>query len=92
MFGAELYPDLASKVAALGFMVLKNRPFNGGNEATALLGMLRMLALNGCQIDGAFPAKLVAVLQGVLHSEVDRDELTTWLRDELPSLPSVVGS
>lgn len=91
MFGAELYPDLASKVAALGFMVLKNRPFNGGNEATALLSMLRMLAINGCQIDGYFPAKLAAVLQGVLHSEVDRDELTAWLRDELPGLPFVVG-
>ena len=91
MFGAELYPDLASKVAALGFMVLKNRPFNGGNEATTLLGMLRMLAINGCQIDAYFPAKLAAVLQGVLHSEVDRDELTAWLRDELPGLPFVVG-
>ncbi len=91
MFGAELYPDIASKAAALGFMILKNRPFNGGNEATVLLGMLRMLAINGCRIDGDFPARLAAVLRSVLHSELDRDELTAWLRDELGSFPAVVG-
>src|SRR5919205_3542006 len=68
MFGAELYPDLASKVAALGFMVLKNRPFNGGNEATALLSMLRMLDANGIAIARPFPGKLAGVLQAVLHS------------------------
>ena len=83
MFGAELYPDLASKAAVLGFMILKNRPFNAGNEATALLGMLRMLAINGCQVDRLFPQKLASVLQGVLHSEIDRDDLTAWLREEL---------
>ena len=86
LFGAELYPDLASKVAVLGFMVLKNRPFNAGNEATALLGMLRMIALNGCRIDRLFPQKLAAVLRGVLHSELDRSELTAWLHEELASL------
>ena len=89
MFSAELYPDLASKAAVLGFMMLKNRPFNAGNEATALLGMLRMLEINGCRFDGLFPRKLAAVLRGVLHSEVDRDDLTGWLREELPGLLDV---
>ena len=89
MFGAELYPDLPSKVAALGFMVLKNRPFNGANEATALLGMLRMLDRNGLEIESGFPRKLAGVLQSVLHSDLDRDDLTVWLRDELVAHPPV---
>ena len=83
MFGAELYPDLASKAAVLGFMLLKNRPFNAGNEATALMAMLRMLTANGYQVHALFPRKLAAVLQGVLHSELDRIDLTDWLREEL---------
>ena len=37
MFGSELYPDLSSKIAVLGFMMLKNRPFNSANEITTLL-------------------------------------------------------
>ena len=91
MFEAELYPDLASKAAILGFMILKNRPFNGGNEATALLAMLRMLAANGHSIDDIFPHKLALVLQSVLHSELDQDGLASWLRDELADLTNVKG-
>ena len=91
MFGVELYPDLASKAAALGFMVLKNRPFNGGNEATALLGMLRMLALNGCRLDRHFPRRLATELRGVLASQRDRDDLTTWLREEITGEAQVTG-
>lgn len=83
MFGAELYPDLASKTAALGFMILKNRPFNAGNEATALLAMLRMLTINRCRLDPHFLRRLAPQLRGVLHSRLERDDLTNWLNDEL---------
>ncbi len=85
MFGVELYPDLAGKVAALGFMILKNRPFNGGNELTALLGMLRMIAANGYHFDEQFPQRLGEVIRDVLRSQRDRDDLADWLRAELAS-------
>jgi death on curing protein len=86
MFGVELYPDLSSKIAALSFMLLKNRPFNGGNEATALLAILRLIAANGYQIDGQFPGRLAAVIRDVLRSQRDRDALADWLRAELATL------
>ncbi|HSH82824.1 MAG TPA: Fic family protein [Herpetosiphonaceae bacterium] len=89
MFGVELYPDLASKTATLGFMVLKNRPFNAANEATALLGMLRLLQINGAALDPRLPSKLAAVLRSVLHSDLDRDDLAAWLREELPGSEKV---
>jgi len=92
MFGAELYPDLASKVAIFGFMVLKNRPFNGGNEATALLSMLHMLMNNGFTITSLFPHKLANILRGVLNSEVDQNELAIWLRHELGGQVNVPNS
>jgi death-on-curing protein len=92
LFETELYPDLASKVAIIGFMVLKNRPFNGGNEATALLSMLYMLADNGFTIEPLFPHKLANVLRGVLNSELDHNDLATWLRAELAGHVDVPSS
>lgn len=89
MFGVELYPDLAAKAAAVAFMILKNRPFNGGNEATALLAILRMLDLNGYAIQPAVPGGLAGLLLGVLHSEIDRDDLADRLRDAIGSRPSI---
>lgn len=83
MFGVELYPDPAGKMAALSFMLLKNRPFNGGNEATALLALLRMITTNGYQLDDQFPQRLAAVLIEVLRSQRGRDDLADWLRVEL---------
>ena len=91
MFGMELYPDLPSKAAAVGFMVLKNRPFNGANEATALLVILRMLEINDAALEPRFPQKLAVALRAVLHSDLDRDDLTTWLRAELAGPEKVKG-
>jgi death on curing protein len=82
MFGSELYPDLASKAAVLAFMMLKNRPFNGANEATTLLVVLRFLAINGVEWEVLFPRKLASALQGILQSEWNQEELATWLRAE----------
>ncbi len=89
MFGVELYPDLPSKAAAVGFMLLKNRPFHGGNEATAFLVLLRMLHVNGFALAPWFPGRLAGVLQAVLHSELDRDAFAAWLREEIGSTPRV---
>jgi death on curing protein len=82
-FGEELYPDLASKVAVIGFQILKNRPFVAGNEATALLAMLRMIELNGAALDSGEVPALADELSAVLRSERDRDGLSAWLRDRL---------
>jgi death-on-curing protein len=83
MFGQELYPDLASKAAALIFQILKNRPFVDGNESTALLAMLRFLAINGAKLDQTSPEAIAETLDRVLHSDMDRDDLATWLYERL---------
>lgn len=82
MFGSELYPDLSSKIAVLGFMMLKNRPFNSANEITTLLVILRLLTSNGIEWNESFPQRLAAALQGILHSEWSQDTFTSWLREE----------
>jgi death-on-curing protein len=82
MFGAELYPDLPSKAAALAFLLLKNRPFNGANEATALLALLRFLEINGARLDVS-DAELIWLARSVNLSDLDREGLESWLRDKI---------
>lgn len=83
IFGEELYPDLASKAAVLGFQILKNRPFLAGNETTALLAMLRLLELNGVRLPAATVEQLADEVRAVLLSRRDRVGLTEWLREHL---------
>ena len=83
LFGAELDPDLPSKAAALAFLLLKSRPFVGANEATALLALLRMLAINGARLADVSDGDLVRIIRAVNYSDLDREGLEAWLRDRL---------
>src|SRR5579859_4447320 len=66
MFGAELYPDLPSKVAALTFLLLKGRVFVSGNQVTALLAMLRILALNHATLrDEIGETELIYIIRSI---------------------------
>jgi death-on-curing protein len=82
MFGAELYPDLPSKAAAQTFLLLKSRPFSGANEATALLALLRFLELNGARLDVS-DAELIWLARSVNLSDLDRETLENWLRENI---------
>jgi death on curing protein len=81
MFGVELYPDLAAKIAALAFALIKNRPFRSGNEATAMLASLRFTEINGYQIDDV--AAFAAELRATTRSERQQPELVEWLTEHL---------
>ena len=83
LFGAELYPDLASKAAALAFLLLKSRPFLGANEGTALLALLRFLEINGASMGEIGADELVRVVRSVNYSRLDRAGLEEWLRGHL---------
>lgn len=81
LFGAEMYPDLPSKIAALLFGLIKNRPFRSGNEATALLAGLRFAALNDHSIDDV--PRFSAQLAAIARSERSQPDLVDWLEDHL---------
>jgi len=83
MFGAELYPDLPSKAAALMFLLLKNRPFLGANEATALLALLRFLEINHSGLGDVSEAEILQVVRAINHADIDRAGLERWLRERL---------
>jgi death-on-curing protein len=84
MFETELYPDLPSKAAALTFLLLKNRPFVSANEATALMALLRFLAINGTRLrDDSGDVDLLWLVRAVNHSDLDKQGVETWLRDNI---------
>ena len=83
LFGQEVYDTVASKGAALAFQLLKNRPFVDGNEATALLVLLRFLHINDVTLDYTAPEAIAEALERVLRSKLDRDGLTEWLETKL---------
>jgi death-on-curing protein len=84
LFETELYPDLPSKAAALTFLLLKNRPFLGGNEGVALMALLRFLAINGAALrEDVGDAELLWLVRAVNHSDLDKEGLEGWLRDNI---------
>jgi len=84
LFETELYPDLPSKAAALAFLLLKNRPFVGANETTALMALLRFLSINGAMLRPDLgDAELLWLIRAVNHSDLDKEGLEIWLRDNI---------
>jgi death-on-curing protein len=84
MFGAELYPDVASKAAVLVYLLVKSHPFNGANETTALLAMLRFLAMNGLALRPAIKdTELAWVVRALNTGDIDKEGLEQWLRESI---------
>lgn len=84
MFGAELYPDVCSKAAALGYIIIKSHPFLSGNELTALLAMLRLLEINGLRLRADIGhGELIRLIRALNHSDMSREGLDGWLRDNV---------
>lgn len=84
MFGAELYPDLASKVSVVVYLLVKSHPFMGANDATALLAMLRLLEINGAALRPEVGAgELAYVFRALNNSDIDKEGLEQWLRDSV---------
>lgn len=84
MFGAELYPDMASKVAVVVYLLVKSHPFMGANDATALLAMLRMLEINGAALRPDIGAgELAYVFRALNNSDLDKEGLEQWLRESI---------
>src|SRR5262245_3267607 len=84
LFETELYPDLPSKAAALTFLLLKNRPFLGGNEGAALMALLRFLAMNDASLrDDVGDTDLLWLVRAVNHSDLDKAGVERWMRENI---------
>ncbi len=60
--GADLYPGLSAKAAALGFSLIQNHPFVDGNKRIGHAAMETTLVLNGVELTAGVDAAEAAVL------------------------------
>ena len=81
-FGADAYPDLAAKAAALLHSLVLNHPFIDGNKRTAVLATLVFLDLNGYVVRWDQREALDFVLRLAQH-QVELDEVLAFLRDRM---------
>ncbi|MGW7282943.1 type II toxin-antitoxin system death-on-curing family toxin [Streptomyces sp. NPDC054844] len=72
VFGAELYPSLHEKAAALLHSVARNRALIDGNKRTAWLAMRVFLRFNGVSASAVAPPASVA---GPFVEEVAQDNV-----------------
>jgi death-on-curing protein len=77
MFGADLYPDLPSKAAALVHSIMHNHPFSDGNKRTAVVALDLMLTLNGATLHAS--NQQVYDMAMAVASGMPREELIAWV-------------
>lgn len=77
-----MYPDLASKAAALGHSLIQNHPFVDGNKRVGHAAMEVFLLLNGYEIDASVDEQEKIIID-VASGKVSRIELNAWLRKHM---------
>jgi death-on-curing protein len=77
--GEDLYPDAASKAAALMHPLVGNHPFVDGNKRAAAHAAVLMLLAN--DVEPVFtPEELTEVTLAVARGEVEAQALAIWFR------------
>lgn len=80
-FGADAYPTLPEKAAALLHSIARNHPFADGNKRTATVAVLLMLAVNGLNVRWQ-PAEALEMIIAVAEGKRTLDEFAEWLPTE----------
>ena len=80
--GNDLYPDLASKAAALGHSLIQNHPFVDGNKRIGHGAMEVFLLLNRHEIDASVDDQEKIIID-VASGKVSRIELSEWISKHL---------
>lgn len=84
--GQDLYPDLATKAAALGFSLIQNHPFLDGNKRVGHAALDTFLLLNGHELANPVDEAERVVL-GVAVGTLDREGFTNWVRRAILPVP-----
>lgn len=77
--GADLYPSLLEKAAALGFSIIMNHPFVDGNKRTGHAATETFLVLNGLEINASVDEQERVVL-AISSGELGREAFVEWLQ------------
>jgi death-on-curing protein len=77
VFGADAYPTLRLKVAALMHSLVRNHPFADGNKRTATVASIFMFRVNGARIVWNQPDALPVILD-VAEGRWSLETLAAW--------------
>jgi death-on-curing protein len=80
--GEDLYPDLATKTAALMHSLVMNHPCVDGNKRLGAMAAELFLEINAHVLDTSDDA-LTELSLAVARHEVELEALTIWLRQRL---------
>ena len=82
-FGQDLYPDLVSKAAALGFSLTANHGFKDGNKRVGLAACDIMLRANEYRIESLDADVLEPIFLAIADHQMTREQFTDWLRQHV---------
>ena len=80
--GADLYPTLIEKGAALCLALVHGHPFVDGNKRVAHAALETFLVLNSTEINASLETQERLMLD-LASGRLDRSQLTDWLRQHL---------
>jgi death-on-curing protein len=83
--GDDLYPDLATKAAALMHSLVQNHPFVDGNKRVGAMAAELFLQVNGQEL-AAGDDELTETVMGVARGELAVEALAIWIRQRLVAL------
>lgn len=78
--GADLYPDVFSKAAALGHSLIKNHPFIDGNKRTGFEALRLFLRINGLDLKASENEKFEFVMKVASDPTMDEHSTGEWLK------------
>jgi death-on-curing protein len=77
--GADFYPEIEDKAAALGYFIISGHPFVDGNKRVGHAAMEVLLLLNNRRLDASVDDSERIVLE-IANGRCSRDQLAHWLR------------
>lgn len=84
--GADLYPTLADKAAAICFSLVMRHPFVDGNKRVGYAAMRLLLDLNGWTIQAQVDDAEEIVLQ-LAAGQLPREQFSTWVHEHAAPKP-----
>lgn len=86
VFGADAYPDVHSKAAAMMHSLIRNHAFIDGNKRTGVLATILFYNLNGFHIDAA-QEDVIALALDIAEGQIDVEGIAGILKGWAKSLP-----
>lgn len=77
LYGADMYPSLAQKCAALVESIVKNHPLLDGNKRLGWIGIIIFLELNDIVLEVPDDVAVDFVV-GVAAGTIEWDEMVAW--------------